>query len=172
MEPDFIRMVGHNVYTTPLANIIAAENALATRMNLNPDDERVAIFLQSAVMQLRGRGPSMQDQPVQHQRDHSPQHQGSWVHQSQGHHQQGSRNNLEPEDLRNRLSGRDGGVESAYREGPVIDGFPCFSNRLRSTPLPYKFKTSNYSKYDGKIEPRQWLCVYSIASLRVGWRNK
>ena len=27
--------------------------------------------------------------------------------------------------------------------------------------LPYKFKPSNYSKYDGKTEPNQWLRIYS-----------
>jgi hypothetical protein len=73
LELDFFRMAGHNVYTTPLENLLAAENVLATRTNLNPDDQRVAILLQSAIMQLRGRGPSMQDQPIQQQPNPVPQ---------------------------------------------------------------------------------------------------
>jgi hypothetical protein len=27
--------------------------------------------------------------------------------------------------------------------------------------LPHKFKPSNHSKYDSKIEPKQWLRIYS-----------
>lgn len=65
-------MVGHNVYTTPLANVLAVENALDTRTNPNLYDERVAVLLQPTVMQLRGHGPSMQDQAIQHQRDPAP----------------------------------------------------------------------------------------------------
>jgi hypothetical protein len=38
MELDFFRMVGHNVYTMPLENLLAAENVIATRTNPNPDD--------------------------------------------------------------------------------------------------------------------------------------
>jgi hypothetical protein len=47
-------MAGHNVYTMPLENLLAAKNALATRTNPNPDDQRVVVFLQFAVMQLSG----------------------------------------------------------------------------------------------------------------------
>jgi hypothetical protein len=78
-------MARHNVYTTPLETLLTAKNALATRTNPNLDDQRVAVLLQSAVMQLRGRGESMQDQPVQQQPNPVPQQQGSQVHQSQGH---------------------------------------------------------------------------------------
>jgi hypothetical protein len=39
--------------------------------------------------------------------------------------------------------------------------FPCFLNRLLSIQLPYKFKSSNHSKYDGKTKPNQWLRIYS-----------
>jgi hypothetical protein len=66
-------MAGHNVYTTSLENLLIAKNALATRTNPNLDDKRVTILLQSAVMQLRGHGPSMQDQPVQQQPNPVPQ---------------------------------------------------------------------------------------------------
>ena len=39
--------------------------------------------------------------------------------------------------------------------------FSCFSNRLLSVWLAYKFKPSNHTKYDEKIEPNQWLRIYS-----------
>ena len=45
LEPDFSRMAGDNVYTTPLANIMAIENALAARTNPSQDDERLQVFL-------------------------------------------------------------------------------------------------------------------------------
>lgn len=41
----WLRMSIHNVYNTPLANVLAVENALATRTNPNPDDERVVVLL-------------------------------------------------------------------------------------------------------------------------------
>ena len=41
------------------------------------------------------------------------------------------------------------------------DRFPCFSSRLLSVQLPYKFKPSNHTKYNGKMEPNQWLRIYS-----------
>jgi hypothetical protein len=50
---------------------------------------------------------------------------------------------------------------SEYREAGVPDRFPCFTRRLLPVRLPYKFKPSNHSKYDGKIEPNQWLRIYS-----------
>jgi hypothetical protein len=34
-----------------------------------------------------------------------------------------------------------------------------------------KFKPSNYSKYDGKTEPREWLRVYSMACELAGGNN-
>jgi hypothetical protein len=34
--------------------------------------------------------------------------------------------------------------------------------------LPHKFKPSNHSKYDGKIEPKQWLRIYSQLIELVG----
>jgi hypothetical protein len=34
--------------------------------------------------------------------------------------------------------------------------------------LPYKFKPSNHSKYDGKTEPNQWLYIYSQSIELVG----
>jgi len=44
-------------------------------------------------------------------------------------------------------------------------GYPIgslvFANRLLSVRLPYKFKPSNHTKYDGKTEPKQWLRIYS-----------
>jgi hypothetical protein len=55
----------------------------------------------------------------------------------------------------------EGGAESEYREARVLDRFPCFARRLLSVHLPYRFKPSNHSKYDGKTEPNQWLCIYS-----------
>lgn len=42
-----------------------------------------------------------------------------------------------------------------------FDRFPCFAERLQAMKLPHMFKPSNHSKYDGKIEPKQWLRVYS-----------
>jgi hypothetical protein len=61
-----------------------------------------------------------------------------------------------------RQNNRDeGGAESEYREAGVPDRFPCFARRLLSVRLPYKFKPSNPSKYDGKTEPNQCLCIYS-----------
>ena len=50
LEPEFIQVVGHNVYTTPYQNILAVENALATKSNPNPDDERLKVFLQMALL--------------------------------------------------------------------------------------------------------------------------
>jgi hypothetical protein len=73
LEPDFFRMARHNVYTTLLENLLTAKNALAIRANPNLDDQRVVILLQSVVMQLRGRVPSMQDQPVLQQPNPVPQ---------------------------------------------------------------------------------------------------
>jgi hypothetical protein len=56
----------------------------------------------------------------------------------------------------------EGRGESEYRESGISsDRFPCFSNRLLFVRLPYKFKSSNHTKYDGKTEPNQWLCIYS-----------
>jgi hypothetical protein len=54
-----------------------------------------------------------------------------------------------------------GGDELEYREAGAHDRFPCFASRLASVWLPHKFKPSNHSKYDGKIEPKQWLRIYS-----------
>jgi hypothetical protein len=55
----------------------------------------------------------------------------------------------------------EGGAESEYREVRVPNKFPCFARRLLSVQLPYKFKPSNQFKYNGKIEPNQWLRIYS-----------
>jgi hypothetical protein len=66
-------MARHNVYTTLIENLLTTENALATRTNPNLDDQRVVVLLQSVVMQLRGRVPSMQDQPVSQQPNLVPQ---------------------------------------------------------------------------------------------------
>jgi hypothetical protein len=57
---------------------------------------------------------------------------------------------------------REGRGESEYREAGISsDKFSCFSDRLLSVRLPYKFKLSNHTKYDGKTEPNQWLRIYS-----------
>ena len=57
---------------------------------------------------------------------------------------------------------REGRGESEYREvGIPPDRFPFFFDRLLSVRLPYKFKPSNHTKYDGKTEPNQWLRIYS-----------
>lgn len=57
---------------------------------------------------------------------------------------------------------REGRGDFEYREADMLlDRFPCFSDRLLFVWLPYKFKPSNRSKYNGKIEPNQWLRVYS-----------
>jgi len=48
-----------------------------------------------------------------------------------------------------------------YERIEPYDRFPCFAGRLQTLKLPHKFKPANHSKYDGKIEPRQWLRVYS-----------
>ena len=61
LEPDFIRMAGHNVYTTPLENILAIENALPTRTNPSLEDQRLAVLLQSAALQMKGHGLSIQN---------------------------------------------------------------------------------------------------------------
>jgi hypothetical protein len=73
LEPDFFRMARHNVYITLLENLLTTENVLATRTNPNLDDQRVVILLQSIAMQLRGRVPSMQDQPILRQPNPVPQ---------------------------------------------------------------------------------------------------
>jgi hypothetical protein len=52
-------------------------------------------------------------------------------------------------------------VESKYREAGAHDRFPCFASWLALVWLLHKFKPSNHSKYDGKIEPKQWLRTYS-----------
>jgi hypothetical protein len=67
-----------------------------------------------------------------------------------------------PQSLSYSSNWREGGGESDFRETRIPDRFPCFSNRLLSIRLPHKFKPSNHSKYDGKSEPRQWLCIYSL----------
>jgi hypothetical protein len=66
-----------------------------------------------------------------------------------------------PRNHSHRVDWREGGVESEYREAGVPDRFPCFINRLLSVRLPYKFKPSNHTKYDGKTESKQWLRIYS-----------
>ena len=48
-----------------------------------------------------------------------------------------------------------------YERIEPYDRFPCFARRLQTLKLPHKFKPANHSKYDGKVEPRQWLRVYS-----------
>jgi hypothetical protein len=48
-----------------------------------------------------------------------------------------------------------------YGRTEPYDRFPCFAGRLQTLKLPHKFKSANHSKYDGKVEPRQWLRVYS-----------
>lgn len=48
-----------------------------------------------------------------------------------------------------------------YNKADSYDRFPCFAGRLQTLKLPHKFKPANHSKYDGKVEPRQWLRVYS-----------
>jgi hypothetical protein len=59
--------------------------------------------------------------------------------------------------------------ESEYREAGIApDRFPCFSDRLLSIRLLYKFKPSNHTKYDGKTELNQWLCIYSQSIELVG----
>jgi hypothetical protein len=66
-----------------------------------------------------------------------------------------------PRNHSHRINWREGGAESEYREAGIPDKFPCFANRLLSVQLPYKFKPSNHTKYDGKTEPKQWLRIYS-----------
>jgi hypothetical protein len=62
--------------------------------------------------------------------------------------------------------------ESENKEASISsDGFPCFSDRLLSVWLPYKFKPSNHNKYNGKTEPNQWLRIYSQSIELVGGGN-
>ena len=61
-----------------------------------------------------------------------------------------------------QYSNREGRGESEYIEAGIPPNmFPCFSDRLLSIWLPYKFKPSNHTKYDRKTEPNQWLRIYS-----------
>lgn len=76
------------------------------------------------------------------------------------------RRNLPSHDLWHRIS--EAGAKSAYhaqviRESKAFDRFPCYSSRLKAVFFPPKFKPTNFTKYDGKIEPKQWLRVYSQA---------
>jgi hypothetical protein len=68
---------------------------------------------------------------------------------------------MAPRNHYHRVTWWEGGAESEYREAGVLDRFPCFANRFLSVRLPYKFKPSNYTKYDGKTKPKQWLRIYS-----------
>lgn len=45
LDLDFIRVVGQNVYTTPLANVMAVEDVLAAKANPTLDDERLKVLL-------------------------------------------------------------------------------------------------------------------------------
>ena len=61
-----------------------------------------------------------------------------------------------------QYNNREGEGESEYKEASIPSNrFPCFSSRLLNIRLPYKFKPSNHTKYDGKTEPNQWLRIYS-----------
>lgn len=69
-----------------------------------------------------------------------------------------------------RFDREEGQVESEYQgnmtyyrrarspfqgEEEKYNRFPCFAWRLRNIKLPHKFKPSNHSKYDEKVEPKQ-----------------
>lgn len=89
LEPEFIQVVGHNVYTTPYQNILAVENALAAKSNPHRDDERLKVFLQSALLQINGRTAASMHNPagpnpaVPDQGRPASQQRGSQVNQSQ-----------------------------------------------------------------------------------------
>jgi hypothetical protein len=73
-----------------------------------------------------------------------------------------------PRNHSHHVDWREGGAESEYRKARVPDRFPYFANQLLLVWLPYKFKPSNNTKYDGKIEPKQWLRIYSQSIELVG----
>ena len=43
------------------------------------------------------------------------------------------------------------------------DRFPALSSIFDNIEYPKDFKPTNIQKYDGKQDPTQWLCLYSIA---------
>jgi hypothetical protein len=159
LEPDFMEVAGHKVYNTPYTNVVAMANELANKPNLTPDEEHLKIMLQSTALQLNGRNLASVANPAQ------PEPRKS-AHERIGSQtiQQGSdRNNRPLGDLRHHINHREGWADSAYRMAGISNGSPYFSERLRAISFPPKIKPSNYTKYDGKTEPWQWLHDYSIA---------
>lgn len=170
VEVNFIEVIGHQVCDTPYANILAMETELANKTN------PLKVILQSMALRMQGRNlasianPSLGGSSHPEQRISVPQ----WIENpsqnqgaaSQQHVSQNRGNrptNLPRDDLRNQLSNREAGADSAYRATETHDRFPCFSSQLKAISFPHKFKPSSYVKYDGKIELKKWLCIYSTA---------
>lgn len=130
------------------------------------------MILESIALQLNGRNLASIANPPRgastqvEQRRSTHERVGDRV--SQGH---GARNILAPDDLRNRLSYREGSAESNYRATDIPGRFPCFSRTLWVVHFPNKFKPSNYVRYDGRTEPWQWLRIYSQVVKLVGGSN-
>jgi hypothetical protein len=51
------------------------------------------------------------------------------------------------------------------------DRFPAFTRNITSHNCPREFKPVDITKYDGKQDPRQWICWYSTAIEVSGGSN-
>lgn len=79
----------------------------------------------------------------------------NWQHISQN---RGNRLNLSRDNLHNRLSNRDGDAYFAYRVLDSID--QLLLQPTKSNPVTPKIQAIQLLKYDGKIDPKQWLRFY------------
>lgn len=134
------------------------------------------MILQSTALQLNGRNLASNAHPSQGGSTRPEQRRSiyEWIRERASQHRSGRDNrsaNLALGDLRHCLNWQEGESESAYRTANISDRFPCFSRWLWAICIPHKFKPSNYSKYNGKIEPWQWLRMYSTAIKPVGGNN-
>jgi hypothetical protein len=149
--------------------------------NPTPEQERLQAMLQSVALQLQGKKPIVsQHQSQGGSQGHSQRVSAHdklsppYVAPGRNHGNRDDRGVQRGNDPHGRPlvhpttrhqprcdDIEEGRAESEYRDARVLDRFRCFSSRPNAVCLPYKFKPTNHTKYDGKTDPNQWLRIYS-----------
>jgi hypothetical protein len=58
-----------------------------------------------------------------------------------------------------------------YHDADDSDRFPTFTSKITDRSYPKDFKPISIPKYDGKKDPCQWICCYSVAIEVSGGSN-
>ena len=63
LEPEFMEVAGHRVFTTPYGNVYALVEEMAAIENLTPDQQRLKVILESTTLQIQAAKSTSQANP-------------------------------------------------------------------------------------------------------------